>query len=424
MREYITELSRYIIPALMAVYTLCSFACLVEGTAWKQGAPRSTGIYTIQNIIMFFLQLLMFTDLALVSGDMEYVFFYVFVQVFLLAAVAMVPVIYEKANRLLLNNMCMLMGTGLCVISRISFNQAVRQYIIVLLSLAVSLFIPWILSQIHFLKKLTWLYGIAGIVMLGMVLLYSEVTYGAEISFTIGGLTFQPSDLAKLGLIAFFAESISKKREKMRDFKEGFLYHIGILLVMVVMTALEPHFSGAILIAGIGAAMLVVGGIHWGWIAAGVSAVGLGTYLLAFTDVIENFFKAINYNASRIAVIVTLLLSFLVSLKADGVMAFINNVLGAMMPGMVLTLIIGRLWSKRVTKAAGLSSMIGGTLFGLAYLLIPSLSELLDSVFSGPAIPCAILTSVICVAVTLCTKRSGASEEEILTKVLDGRTDL
>ena len=37
MREYITELSRYIIPALMAVYTLCSFACLVEGTAWKQG---------------------------------------------------------------------------------------------------------------------------------------------------------------------------------------------------------------------------------------------------------------------------------------------------------------------------------------------------------------------------------------------------
>ena len=115
-------------------------------------------------------------------------------------------------------------------------------------------------------------------------------------------LTFQPSDLAKLGLIAFFAESISKKREKMKDLKEGFLYHIGILLVMVAMTALEPHFSGAILIAGIGAAMLVVGGIHWGWIAAGVSAVGLGTYLLAFTDVIENFFKAINYNASRIAV--------------------------------------------------------------------------------------------------------------------------
>ena len=75
MREYITELSRYIIPALMAVYTLCSFACLAQSVAQKQGSPRSTGIYTVQNVIMFFLQLLMFTDLALVSGDMEYVFF-------------------------------------------------------------------------------------------------------------------------------------------------------------------------------------------------------------------------------------------------------------------------------------------------------------------------------------------------------------
>ena len=110
-------------------------------------------------------------------------------------------------------------------------------------------------------------------------------------------LTFQPSDLAKLGLIAFFAESISKKREKMRDFKEGFLYHIGILLVMVVMTALEPHFSGAILIAGIGAAMLVVGGIHWGWIAAGVTGLCTGWYVLANTDIVESVLK---YNVSRL----------------------------------------------------------------------------------------------------------------------------
>lgn len=115
-------------------------------------------------------------------------------------------------------------------------------------------------------------------------------------------LTFQPSDVAKLGLIVYFAESISKKREKMKDLKEGFLYHIIILGAMVLLTILEPHVSGAILIAGIGAAMMVVGGIHWGWIAAGVTGLGFASYLLAFTDVIENIFKSIKYNASRIAV--------------------------------------------------------------------------------------------------------------------------
>lgn len=115
-------------------------------------------------------------------------------------------------------------------------------------------------------------------------------------------MTFQPSDVAKLGLIVFFAESISKKREKMKDFKAGFLYHFLILIAMAGLTLIEPHFSGAILIAGIGAAMMVVGGIHWGWIAAGAGGLGFASYLLAFTDIIENFFKAIKYNASRITV--------------------------------------------------------------------------------------------------------------------------
>lgn len=199
MREYITELSKYIIPAFMLIFTVGSCACL------SPKLTKKTPIYVIQSIIMFFVQLFLFTDLALVSEDLEYVFYYVFVQIFLLAATIMVPVIYEKINRLLLNNMCMLLGTGLCIISRISFPQAVRQYIIVLLSLAVALFIPWLLSRIHFLKKLTWVYASVGILMLGMVLVYSEVTYGAEISFTIGGLTFQPSEFVKIIFIFFLA---------------------------------------------------------------------------------------------------------------------------------------------------------------------------------------------------------------------------
>lgn len=202
MREYVTELSRFIIPVLMAIYTLCSFVCLYD----KWGKKLS--IYAFQNVFLFMIQLFMFADLALVNGDLEYVFFYLFVQVFLLAMAVMVPVIYDRVNRLLLNNMCMLSGVGLCILSRLSFDRAVRQYIIMLVSLAVSLFIPWALSKIRFLKKLTWVYGIAGIVMLGAVLILSEVTYGAEISFTLGGLTFQPSEFVKILFVFFLAAAL------------------------------------------------------------------------------------------------------------------------------------------------------------------------------------------------------------------------
>lgn len=202
MQEYITELSKYIIAALMVLYTLSAFLPL--WSKWE----RKTAVYVAQNILMFLVQLIMFTVLVLVSGQMEYLFFYVFVQVFLLAASLMVPIIYENTNRLLLNNMCMLSGIGLCVISRLSFRKAVRQYVIVLLSLAISLLIPWLLFQVRFLKKLTWGYGALGALALGAVFLLSETTYGSELSFTLGSVTFQPSEFVKILFVFFLAGAL------------------------------------------------------------------------------------------------------------------------------------------------------------------------------------------------------------------------
>ena len=108
---------------------------------------------------------------------------------------------------------------------------------------------------------------------------------------------FQPSEVAKLGVIVYFAASISKKREKMGQFRTGILPY-GLLLGFIsLLVLMEPHMSGAVLLLGIGAMMMVVGGIDWKWIAAGVGAVGFGAYLMLFTDLMEK----IGYNSDRIA---------------------------------------------------------------------------------------------------------------------------
>lgn len=202
MQEYITELSKYIIAVLMVLYTLGSFLSL-NGKIGKGKA-----VYLVQNLLMFLMQLFLFTDLTLVNQNMEYVFFYLFVQVFLLAMVLMIPMIYEKVNRLLLNHMCMLLGIGLCIVSRLSFRKAIKQYIIVLMSLAVSLFIPWMLSKIRFLKKLTWVYGLVGAGLLSVVLILGEITHGSKISFTVADITFQPSEFVKILFIFFLAGAL------------------------------------------------------------------------------------------------------------------------------------------------------------------------------------------------------------------------
>ncbi len=227
MKEYITEISKYVIAGSMLLYTLCSFLCLTDKLEKKRI------LYIIQNLIMFGMQLLMFADLALVSQDLEYVFLYVFVQIFLLAASVMVPMIYEQVNRLLLNNMCMLLGIGLCVISRISFDRAVRQYIIALASLAVTLFIPWLLSKIRFLKKLTWLYGFGGIFLLAAVYILGEVTHGSKITFTLGEVTFQPSEFVKILFLFYLAGVLREKVTFLRVALTAVFAGIHVILLVV-----------------------------------------------------------------------------------------------------------------------------------------------------------------------------------------------
>ena len=203
MHQYITELSKYGIAGGMVLYTIALFC------SFFLGEKKKTALYIFQCALIFLIQLMCFVDLAVVSGDMDYVFFYVFVQVFLLAAAVMVPMIYVDVERTLLSGMCMLTGIGLCVISRLSFNKAVRQYIIVLISLIIALLIPYLMSRIKFLKKLTWGYGLLGVVMLSAVLVWSQVTYGSKLSFTIsftlGQVTFQPSEFVKVLFVFFLA---------------------------------------------------------------------------------------------------------------------------------------------------------------------------------------------------------------------------
>ena len=155
---------------------------------------------------------------------------------------------------------------------------------------------------------------IVSIILLILVLLPGPKANGKLFGLTRNGATrwlgipglesaqFQPSEVAKLGLIVYFAQSISRKREKMKTFREGFLPHAAILILVAGLTLLEHHFSGALLICGIGAAMLVVGGIHWGWIAAGVSGLGIASYILVFTDWFEQLTAKLHYNAARIGV--------------------------------------------------------------------------------------------------------------------------
>ena len=168
----------------------------------------------------------------------------------------------------------MLLGIGLCMVSRLSFDKAIRQYVIVLVSLIMSLFIPFLLGRIHFFKKITWLYATLGIGLLSTVLILGEVTHGSKISFTMGGITFQPSEFVKILFLFFLAgalwENVSFQRVLLTAVIAG--AHVVVLVVSKDL--------GSALIFFIGFVFVVFAATkNYLYLAAGMIGGGAASYL-------------------------------------------------------------------------------------------------------------------------------------------------
>ena len=111
-----------------------------------------------------------------------------------------------------------------------------------------------------------------------------------------GVFTFQPSELAKLGVILYFADSISKKKAKMLTWREGVWPYLLILGGIAILMMLEPHLSGTILIVSTGVVMMIAGGIQRWLIGVGVGGVSAAAFL--YVKLVES--GVISYGRSRI----------------------------------------------------------------------------------------------------------------------------
>ena len=199
----------------------------------------------------------------------------------------------------------LLTGIGLVMLLSASFPSAyyetdgrnptfyfVRQGIFAIMGIAAMLFISKINYQWfrRFARPLLFV----SVILLVFVLIpgVGIMRNNARRWLGIGELlTFQPSEIAKVAVVVYFSHSISKKKDKMRTFRYGILPYALLLIVLAVLVGLEPHLSGAILIMGAGAALMLVGGIQWRWVVGAVGAAAGMLYLVL---------GVIGYNASRI----------------------------------------------------------------------------------------------------------------------------
>ena len=144
-----------------------------------------------QIILMLFMNFIAYAVLYIQTEEIKFLFMYGAVFIFIIVVQILYRLIYKKGNLLILNNMCMLLSIGFFVLSRLSFDKVVKQFEIVAAGMALSFVVPVIVRKVKLLKDLTWLYGIVGIGLLGVVLVLATISGGAKLSIEIGGVTFQ-----------------------------------------------------------------------------------------------------------------------------------------------------------------------------------------------------------------------------------------
>ena len=185
----------------------------------------------------------------------------------------------------------LLTGLGLVMIYSSSFARALyetgdsayfvkRQLIFSLIGAAELLAVSRVRPEL--LKKLA--FPVLGISIVFLILVFVPGIGQSENGATRWirlGISFQPSEIAKLGVILSYAAMIASFQEKMETFRYGIAPVAAILAVIVVLLRLEPHNSAIVIIACTAGAMLFLGGVRYRWfvLGGGVMLLGLAVIL-------------------------------------------------------------------------------------------------------------------------------------------------
>jgi cell division protein FtsW len=136
--------------------------------------------------------------------------------------------------------------------------------------------------RIDKLKKLVLPVCMIIFVMLLLVPFIGDKTKGAVSWFYIGSFGLQPTEFAKLGIILYLALLISKKEEKFRDFKKGFLPALLVVGFVAMLIMLQPDLGSCMVLLMCAGTVIIAGGAnfkHWFGSAAVLSFFG-GIYLI------------------------------------------------------------------------------------------------------------------------------------------------
>ncbi len=181
-------------------------------------------------------------------------------------------------DRVLLTAVVLILGFGLVMVySASAFSAAGPAGTVLssspfqkqLLAAAVGLIVMVAAMQIdyHWLRRpfLLWS-AVGGAIGLLIVVLYTPKLNEAHRWLFIGGLSVQPSELAKLAVVLYIAFQLERSRDAINQ-PSHLVPTLVVVATISVLILLQPDFGTAGLVVVVAAVMLFLGGLAWRWVA-------------------------------------------------------------------------------------------------------------------------------------------------------------
>ena len=269
MIRMIIDISRYILAALILVYSLQSFLVFR-----KQDEDAREFLFLRQNVVMFCIHFVAFMVLYLRMAEPMLLFFYGAQVIYLASTLVFYRNLYPTASKLLVNNMCMLITIGFIMITRLSYDESIRQFKILVIGTVLSLLVPILVRKVKILAKGAWLYAIGGLGLLAAVAVLGRVTGGAKLLLSIGSFSLQPSEFVKIS----FAMCVAGMLSRSTKFPNVVLTTI-IAAAHVLILVVSTDLGSALIYFAAYLVVLYVATRDWRYLAAGgasgaVAAVG------------------------------------------------------------------------------------------------------------------------------------------------------
>jgi cell division protein FtsW (lipid II flippase) len=256
---------------LMALYTWWNFIYFSF-----QDEEKQKHICRRQNVVMFLMHFLAYLILYLNTEDERMLLFYVAQVVFFAAYLGLYRLFYRNLSRILVNNICILLCIGFIILSRLSFDKAVRQFVIVSAAALVTWIIPFVMNRVWQLARIPWIYGIGGLALLVLVWMIGNNSFGAQLSVNIAGITFQPSEFVKISFVFFVASMFYWSTDR-----HTVIVTTAMAAAHVLVLVLSKDLGSALIFFITYLTMLFVATSNWVYLLGGIAA-GSGASVIAY----------------------------------------------------------------------------------------------------------------------------------------------